>query len=91
MLLNEFIVASDGCMESTTRRTGMEKRKNRSYIPACFSSAKIASFAFKPYFSRSFSPFLTCISSMGFPMQKSEYAGLAMILFYFVNVEMDDG
>jgi hypothetical protein len=76
MLLDEFIVASDDAWD---QQTAKEKEKSRSYIPACFSSAKIASFAFKPYFSRSFSPFQTCISSKGLPMQKSEYVDSDMI------------
>ena len=61
-----------------------KEKKSKSYIPACFSSAKMASLAFKPYFSRRFSP-LTCISSKGFPMQKREYAGLDMIEWTIVT------
>lgn len=43
-----------------------------TYIGACFSSAKIASLGFKPYFSRTAS-LVTCISSRGFPKQKRGY------------------
>ena len=78
IVLSKFLVASD---DVWNQRQEEQKRTIRSYIPACFSPAKIASFAFKPYFFRSFSPFETCISSKGFPMQKSEYEGLDMIIF----------
>jgi hypothetical protein len=45
----------------------------------CFSSARIASFALSPYFSRSASPLVTCMSSSGLPMQKSGYVWGAIV------------
>jgi hypothetical protein len=50
-----------------------------TYIGACFSSARMASFAFKSYFLRSSSPLVTCTSSRGLPRQKSEYEGVDMM------------
>ena len=47
MPLSEFIVASDNALNQQQEE---QEKKSRSYIPACFSSAKIASSAFKPYF-----------------------------------------
>ena len=71
-----------------------KKGKDRTfkhYIPACSSLAKIASFAFKPYFSISFSPFITCISSKGFPIKKIEHVDPVMIVFSIIFVDLDDG
>jgi hypothetical protein len=39
----------------------------------CFSSARIASSALSPYFSKSSCPSFTCMSSRALPMQKMEY------------------
>ena len=37
----------------------------------CFSSTRMASFDLRSYFLRSSSPFVTCISSRGLPIQNS--------------------
>ena len=59
----------------------IDQSKRATHMPICFSSAKMASLAFKLYFSNKASPLLTCMSSKGLPMQnKRGWAGASDIL-----------
>jgi hypothetical protein len=51
----------------------------KTYMGVCVGVAKIASFALSLYFSKRASPFVTCISSKGLPMQNNEYVDEAML------------
>jgi len=66
VILHDFIVAAV--------QSGHGKRLSSAHgtnIPACFSSAKMASLAPRPYFSKRFSPPVTWRSRRGFPIQKT--------------------
>ena len=57
----------------------------------CSSPAKIASLAFKLYFFNSSSPFFTCMSSKGLPMQNNWYDVDAMVRSVIVFFERPQG
>jgi hypothetical protein len=59
-------------------RTTVPRRE--SYMGMCFSSARMASLAFKLYFSSRDSPLMTWMSRSGLPIQKSWYVWAAIML-----------
>lgn len=60
-----------------------------TYIGVCSGPARIASLDLSLYFSSRLSPFVTCISSRGFPRQKRGYVWAIAIVVFELKVVVE--